>query len=143
MVQVDWIGGMAFEGTGPSGGTLKMDAYPEAGGQGHGPTPLETLLMSAAACSAMDVLSILKKKQQTVTSYRIEVEGERAPEGQWPRPYLSIVIRHLVQGENLDPAAVERSVQLSDEKYCSVLATLRAAPNVTSEWRIVEAAQTV
>lgn len=136
MVNVEWKGGMAFEAAGPSGGRIVMDAYPEAGGSNQGPTPLETLLMGAAGCSAMDVISILQKKQQQVDSYRIEISGVRAPEGEWPRPYVSMTIRHIVKGPNLDPAAVARSVQLSDEKYCSVLATLRAKPEITSEWEI-------
>ena len=95
---------------------------------------METLLSAIGACAAMDVISILKKKRQVVTAYRIEIEGERVPPGNWPRPFLSIVVRHIVSGENIDPAAVERAVQLSDEKYCSVIATLRQSPTVTSEW---------
>lgn len=136
MVTVNWIGGMAFEAALPSGNRFVLDAKPDVGGQNLGPSPLEALLSSVAACTAMDVISILRKKQQKVTRYRVEVEGERAPEGQWPRPYVSLRIRHIVEGEDLDPAAVERAVQLSDEKYCSVVATLRAAPRIESVWEI-------
>lgn len=134
---VEWKGGMAFEAKGENGQILRMDAHPDHGGGDSGVSPVEALLSAAAACSAMDVISILRKKQQTVTSYRIEVSGERAPEGEWPRPFLSITIRHIVSGENLDEAAVARSVQLSDEKYCAVIATLRAAPQVDSIFEIV------
>ncbi|MBL8087131.1 MAG: OsmC family protein [Chthonomonas sp.] len=137
MVNVEWKGQMAFEANPPSGNRFVMDAYPEAGGANRGPTPLEALLSSIAACSAMDVISILEKKKQVVTSYRVEVDGERsAPEGAYPRPYTSITVRHIVAGDNLDPAAVERAVQLSDEKYCTVVSTLRAAPEVKSVWEI-------
>ena len=135
MVQVDWKGGMAFEARAESGLGFSMDAYPEDG-LGTGVTPMEALLGSLAACGAMDVISILEKKRQVVTSYRIEVEGERVPPGTWPRPYVSITVRHILTGVDLDAAAVERSVQLSDEKYCSVLATLRTGPKIVSEWRI-------
>lgn len=127
---------MAFEAEPPSGNKFVFDAHADFGGQNLGPSPLEALLGSVAACSAMDVLSILQKKKQLVKSYRIEVEGDRNPPGEWPRPYKSIRIRHVVEGENLDPAAVARAVELSDEKYCSVIATLRAAPTVSSEWTI-------
>lgn len=113
-----------------------MDGHPESGGQGLGPTPMEALLAAAAACSAMDVVSILEKKRQTVASYRIEIEGERGPEGEWPRPFTRLSVRHVLSGEGLDPVAVARAVELSDTKYCSVLATLRAAPEVTSSWAI-------
>ena len=136
MVQVEWKGGMSFEAQTPSGATVVLDAHPESGGGGTGPTPVEALLSAAAACSGMDVLSILQKKQQKVTAYRIEVDGVRGPEGVWPRPFQSISVRHFVQGEDLDPAAVARAVELSDGKYCTVIMTLRAAPVVTSEWQI-------
>lgn len=136
MVEVNWKGEMEFEATPPSGVKFTMDAYPESGGHGLGPTPFEAFMCSMAACSAMDVISILRKKKQSVTSYRIEVDGERGPEDIYPRPFLSMVVKHIVSGENLDADAVKRAVELSDSKYCSVIATLRQAPKVTSEWVI-------
>jgi putative redox protein len=139
MVTVNWAGGMAFEADPPSGNKFTMDSHPDFGGTNLGPSPVETLLSALGACSAIDVLSILQKKHQRVTAYRIEVDGERPPHGTFPRPFNSLVIRHIVTGVNIDPAAVDRAVQLSDDKYCSVIATLRAAPEVTSEFRIEEA----
>lgn len=122
---------MAFEALPPSGNPFTMDAYPEVGGQGLGPTPLEAFVSAVAACSAMDVISILGKKQQKVTSYKIEIDGERGPEGVYPRGYVSLTIKHLVEGPGLDDVAVARAVQLSDEKYCSVMATIRTAPKIS------------
>lgn len=127
---------MVFQASGPSGGTLTMDSYPEEGREPHGPTPIETFLSAIAGCSAIDVLSILEKKRQVVTAYRIEVEGERAPKGEWPRPFLSITVRHVLSGENIDVAAVKRAIELTDEKYCSVIATLRQSPPVHSVFQI-------
>ncbi len=135
-MNVTWKGGMAFEATGDTGNPFVMDAYPESGGNGLGPTPVEALMGSLAACSAMDVISILRKKQQTVTSYRLEVTGERTEEGVYPRPFKWLKVTHIVEGPDLDEAAVARAVQLSDEKYCAVAATLRAAPEVISEYRV-------
>lgn len=129
---------MAFEATPPTGNKFVMDSLPETGGTSKGPSPVEALLGAAAACSAMDVMSIMAKKRQVVTSYRVEIEGERDQAGQWPRPFLSIKLRHIIKGENIDPVAMARSVELSDEKYCTVLATLRAAPKIESEWVIEE-----
>lgn len=129
---------MVFEANPPSGNPIRMDAWEEDGGQQSGPTPVETLLSAIAGCSAMDVISILQKKRQVVTSYRIEVDGERGPRGVYPRPFLSITLRHIVKGENLDPAAVARAVELSDTKYCTVITTLRAAPEVKSEFVVEE-----
>lgn len=97
---------------------------------------METLLAALAACTAMDVLAILEKKRQEVESYRVEVEAERAPEGQWPRPFTHILIRHVVQGPNVDEGAVSRAVELSDTKYCGVIATLEHSPEIRSEWRV-------
>jgi putative redox protein len=136
MVQVDWKGDMVFEATPPSGRVLVFDAYPEDGLETRGPTPIEAFLSSLAACTAMDVISILKKKRQEVASYRVEIEGDREPPGTWPRPFRSITVRHIVSGPNLDPVAVSRAVELSDEKYCSVSATLREGPQIQTEWRV-------
>jgi len=133
---VNWKGDMAFEADPESGQKFVMDAYPESGGHNLGPTPFELFEASIGTCSAMDVISILKKKQQKITSYRIEIEGERTPEGVYPRPFTSLKVTHYFAGENLDPEAVKRAVALSDEKYCSVIATLREGPEVTSEWVI-------
>ncbi|MBL8048792.1 MAG: OsmC family protein [Chthonomonas sp.] len=133
MTTLTWRGGLHFEALPPSGSPLHMDAYPDSGGEGHGPTPLEAFLSALAACSAMDVISIMQKKQQRVTSYRVEIDGVRGPEGVFPRPYASITVRHIVSGENIDMAALQRSVQLSEEKYCAVLATLRESPAVHAE----------
>ena len=136
MVSVAWKGEMVFEAETPSGATVVMDSHPDHGGTGKGATPIETMLAAIGACSAMDVVGILLKKRQKVTSYRIEVDGERVPEGTWPRPFTTMVVRHILTGEDLDADAVARAVELSDEKYCSVVATLRASPKVTSEWVI-------
>jgi putative redox protein len=139
MVRVVWKGDMVFEAEGPSGVPLKMDSSAGHGGGGNGPTPVEALLGSLAACTAMDVVSILKKKQQEISSYRIEVDGERGPEGEFPRPFVSLKVKHILSGPDLDPAAVGRSIQLSDEKYCTVMSTLRLGPTIKTEWEILQA----
>jgi putative redox protein len=138
MVTLNWKGNRVFEAVPPSGNRFVMDAYPDSGGQDLGPTPLEVFVGAAAACSAMDVVQIMEKKRQRVTSYRVEVDGDRTEEGVYPRPYIKLVFRHILEGENLDEAAVEQAVKLSDEKYCSAIATLRAAPEIVSEFVIHE-----
>jgi putative redox protein len=138
MVTVRWTDGVAFKAEVPTGANFIIDSHPEHGGRGLGPTPVEALLSSIAACSAIDVLDILKKKRQVVTSYRIEVDGDRPPPGEYPRAFSEIRVRHILSGENLDPVAVERAIELSDTKYCTVITTLRAAPTVTSSWEIEE-----
>ena len=136
MVTVRWTDGAAFEADVPSGAKFVIDTHPDYGGRGLGPTPVEALLSSIAACSAIDVLDILRKKRQVVTSYRIEVDGDRPPPGEWPRAISEIRVRHILAGENIDPDSVARAVELSDTKYCTVITTLRAAPTVKSTWEI-------
>lgn len=136
MIQLDWRHDLKFSATTPSNHRIEFDTVPSEEGPSSGPTPMEMLLASAAACSAMDVVSILQKKRQEVTAYRIEIDGLRSEPGVWPRPFLSIHIRHFVSGVDLDPAAVARAVELSDEKYCSVVSTLRSHPEVTSTFTI-------
>ncbi len=137
MVKATWIDGIGFSAETPSGHMLVVDSGEEEhGGKNRGPSPLECLLLAVAACSAMDVISILRKKRQAVRAYRVEVEGDRVPPGEWPRPYRSIRVRHFVSGDSIDQDAVARAVELSDTKYCSVIATLREQPDVRSEWLI-------
>jgi len=136
MVVVNWKGGMAFEANPPSGSKFVMDALPEFGGEGSGPSPVEALLSSVAACSAMDVIGILQKQRQKVHSYRIEVEWTRGPQGEWPRPITSMLVRHVVSGENIDEAGLAKAVELSDTKYCSVMASFRQSPEIRSVYEI-------
>lgn len=113
-----------------------MDGYHDEPGQAAGPTPMEALLAATAACTGMDVVSILEKQRQTVTSYRLEAEGERPEAGVYPRGFLKVTVRHYLQGPDLDPDKVAKAVKLSDEKYCAVADSLRKEVDVHSEWII-------
>jgi putative redox protein len=136
MLTVHWRGKMAFEAAMDDGTGFLMDSSIESGGENKGVSPVQAFLSSAAGCSGMDVISILNKMRQEVTSYRIEVEYERVPVGTHPRPILSITLHHVLEGKDLDPQMVEKAVSLSHEKYCSVLATLKHAPPTKSVYRI-------
>jgi putative redox protein len=136
VLKVHWQGGMAFEVEPSSGFRFVMDGSLEHGGRELGPSPVEALLSAAAACSGMDVVSILEKKRQVLTRYQIEVEWEIDAKGDWPHPIRRIVLRHILEGKDLDPLAVTRAVELSDEKYCTVVATLREPPEISFEFRI-------
>ena len=127
---------MAFQAVMDDGTGFIMDAGVDDGGEDRGPSPVQAFVASAAACSAMDVISILRKMRQDVESYRVEVAYERVPKGQWPRPVTSIRLNHYLKGTNLDPAAIAKAVELSDTKYCSVMATLRQKPALQSVWTI-------
>lgn len=128
-VRVDWKGDMAFDSVLPSGGSLRFD-------NPAGPTPMESVLAALGACTGMDVVSILEKMRQHVTAYRIEVEGDRPEPGVYPRPFTTIKVKHVISGVELDPQLVEKAVNLSDEKYCSVSMTLKRGVAVESSWVI-------
>jgi putative redox protein len=128
-------GGMAFMARLPSGHEVVIDTDPGHGGQGSGPEPLELLLVALAGCTGIDVMSIMRKKRQVVTDYRIRVAAEQRQEH--PQIYTRIVVQHILSGPNLDPAAVARSVELSAYKYCPVSAMLGKACELTHQYRIV------
>ncbi len=97
---------------------------------------MELLLIALGSCTGIDVISILKKKRQRVTDYRIEVSGERRDD--YPRSYTRLNVKHIVRGHGLSEAAVARAIELSDQKYCSVAATLRGSAEIVTSYEIVE-----
>lgn len=100
-------------------------------------SPMQVLLAALGGCTGMDVVSVLKKMRQDVTGYRIEVDGTRADDH--PRVWTEITVRHIVEGNDLSREKVERAVQLSEEKYCSVAAMLKGTP-IRTEIELVQPA---
>jgi len=129
---VAYAGDEFFIGTAPSGHAQVMDAK---GDRRAGPTPLEMLLVSVAACTAFDVQSILEKKRQDVTDYKVEIEGHRAEEH--PRKFIKFHIHHIVHGRNVSEKAVTDAIRLSDTTYCSVAATVRPTAEITTSYEII------
>ena len=129
-----WEGGMRFGGIAESGGTLTLDARPEHGGTGQGPSPMETLLLALAGCTGMDVVSVLGKMRAPFTGLEIRVSGDRRDEH--PRIFTHIRLEYIFRGTELTPEQVSRAVELSQTKYCSVSAMLRAAAELTYSWHI-------
>ena len=103
---------------------------------GNAPTPMEMLLVSVAACTAVDVVSILEKKRQKISGYKSEISGERRAEH--PRSFVKFHIHHIVYGSDVSEQAVRRAIELSDMKYCSVAATVRPTAEITTSFEIVE-----
>jgi len=99
-------------------------------------TPMELLLIGLGGCTAVDVISILKKKRERVTGYRVEVLGTRRDEH--PRAFTRMELRHVLRGRGLSEAAVARAIELSETKYCSVAATLRPGVEIVTTYEIVE-----
>jgi putative redox protein len=135
--QVTWVGpGLRF--VGDSGG-LSIDVdhvMPDEEREQVGPTPMELLLIGLAGCTAMDVISILKKKRQPFTDLQVKVKGDRAQEH--PKVYTHIEMEYVVTGKGVDPKAVARAIELSETKYCSASAMLSQAAEITTSYRIEE-----
>src|SRR5215210_7905284 len=131
---VKWAGDDFFIGTPPSGHAVVIDSK---GDRRAAYSPLEMLLVSVAACTAADVISILLKKRQNVTEYNVEVTGTRVDDH--PRKFIAFHVHHIVQGRSVSEKAVADAVELSDQKYCSVAATVRPTADITTSFEIIEA----
>ncbi len=115
-------GEFGFEATDEYNHTVKMDSSPESGGQNYGVRPMQMLLMGLAGCSAIDVLTILKKQRQDVKDYKMVVNGDREA-GKEPSLWADVDIEFHLYG-NIDRDKATKAVELSLDKYCSVSATL-------------------
>lgn len=133
---ITWVEDMQFVAQGDSGHAIVMDSSEEVGGHNTGARPMEVLLMGILGCTAMDVISILKKKRQPITGLKIFATGDRNSEH--PKYYTRIHLEYVAYG-NVDLEALERSVQLSEEKYCSALATVRGKAEITRSCRVERA----
>jgi putative redox protein len=122
-----------FVGITPSGHaqTLETDSH-----RGSAASPMELLLLALGGCTGVDVIDILRKKRQHVTDYRIEVHGDRREE--FPRAYTRLYVKHIVRGHGVSEKAVARAIELSDQKYCSVAATLRGTAEIVTSYEIIE-----
>lgn len=130
---IHFAGDDFFVGVTPSG---HAQAIETDSARSSAATPMELLLIALGSCTGVDVISILKKKRQAVSDYRIEVRGERREE--FPRSYTRLEVKHIVRGRNLSEQAVASAIQLSDQKYCSVAATLRGSAEIVTSYEIEE-----
>ncbi len=133
MIRVKNIGDMAFEATGPSGLPIVMDSSPKFGGQDKGPRPMEVLLMAAAGCTGMDVVSLMKKMRVEYSHFWIDVDADRASEH--PKIYTRIDMVFNVVAKEEDRPKIEKAVRLSQERYCAASVHLKALAELS--WRVV------
>jgi putative redox protein len=130
---IHFAGDEFFVGVTPSGHAQAIETNST---RANAATPMELLLIALGSCTGVDVISILKKKRQHVTSYRIEVSGERRADV--PRSYTRLEVKHIVSGRGVSEPALASAIELSDKKYCSVAATLRGSAEIVSTYEIVE-----
>ena len=134
--RVKWAEGMSFVGESESGHAIVIDGAPEYGGRNRGMRPMELVLLGAAACTAFDVVLILKKARQPIADCSVDAQGARA--GTDPRVFTKIHLVYTVAGRGLDPKQVERAVKLSKDKYCSATLMLAKTAEITFEIAIVD-----
>jgi putative redox protein len=131
---VKWLQNKQFVGIDSSRHSVVLSTQDE--GNAVGVKPSEMLLVALGACTAVDVVDILGKKRTPVASLEIEVRGEQDPEPPWA--YRKIHLVYRLRGKGLSPAGVEQAIKLSEEKYCSVAATVRGVATITWEY-VIEA----
>ncbi len=131
---------MRFDAEAGSGHHVTLDAAEHGGGHNEGFRPMEMLLVGLAGCTGMDVISILRKKRQQVTDYAVLVTGVRAEDH--PMVFVDITVTHIVTGYHIQPEAVARAIQLSEDRYCGAGAMLGKVAHLTHTFRIVDAIET-
>ena len=129
--------GITFVAESGSGHAVVVDAAPDVGGRNLGARPMELVLMGTGACSAVDVVLILRKARQPITDCVVELEAERAEED--PKVFTKIHLHYVVTGKGLAQAQVERAIKLSKEKYCSATIMLAKTAEVTFDYEVREA----
>ena len=136
--KVSWTGvpGMSFVAQTGSGHLVCMDGAPDGGGNNLAPRPMELVLAGTGACTAYDVVLILRKSGQDVRNCEVNLHAERAEEA--PKVFTKIVFHFVVTGRNLKPNLVDRAIKLSHEKYCSASAMLGKTAELIFTWEIVD-----
>ncbi|NNF99171.1 MAG: OsmC family protein [Desulfobacteraceae bacterium] len=128
--QLNWTSEMQFVGRPENGPGILLD-NPEGR---SGPSPMELILMGIAGCTAMDAISILKKKRSGFSGVKVDVTGDRADDH--PKRYTDIHIDFIITGNDVKPADVARAIELSVTKYCSAIGSVNA--KIQTSYRIVE-----
>jgi putative redox protein len=136
---VHWMpaSGMAFAAETGSGHLITMDGAPEGGGRNLAPRPMEALLSGAGACSAYDVVLILKRGRHDVRGCTVQLHADRAEQD--PKVFTKLRMHFIVTGQNLSESAVERAVKLSHDKYCSATAMLAQTAAIETSFEVKSA----
>ena len=134
-IEVSWKGQMLFESVAPEG-SIMIDAAEEVGGQGKGLRPKAMMLTALAGCTAMDVASLLKKMRAEVANFKIEVEANLTDEH--PKYYDKVHVTYRFYGSDFKKDKIEKSVNLSVDRYCGVMEMFRKFSEITTEIQYIE-----
>jgi putative redox protein len=132
--KITWLNGRTFVGESGSGHAIVMDGAPESGGRNLGVRPMEMMLLGLGGCTAFDVVMILEKSREKVTGCEVSLEAERANED--PKVFTHVKMIYKLKGENLKPAAVERAIKLSADKYCSASKMFEKTAKIEHVWMV-------
>jgi len=133
---IKWVDGVQFVAETGSGHALVIDGAPDVGGRNTGPRPMETVLAGTGACTASDVVVILKRSGQDVTGCEIRLSADRADTD--PKVFTSIHMHFVVRGRGLKRSLVESAIKLSHSKYCSASAMLGKTAAITHDFELIE-----
>ena len=134
--RIKWVEEVSFIGETESGHAIVMDGPPAGGGRNLGPRPMEMLLIGTGACTAYDVVTILKKGRQQITDCVVDIQSDRADSD--PKVFTNIHLHFVVTGKALKSEQVERAIKLSADKYCSASIMLGKTAKVTHDFEIIE-----
>ena len=129
-------GDLRFTATTPSGFDVEMDSAANASGALAAPTPMELQLVALGGCTAMDVISILRKMRQDVADYQVRLTNTRAAEH--PKVYTAVRLLHVVRGRDLSEANVRRAIELTMTRYCPVFAMLHPTVAITERYELID-----
>jgi putative redox protein len=136
---VNWVAasGMSFVAETGSGHMIVMDGALDGGGRNLAPRPMETVLAGTAGCTAYDVVLILQRGRHRVTGCQVKVVSERAAAD--PKVFTKINMHFTVTGHDIPPAAIERAIQMSHEKYCSASIMIAKTADITTSFEMLAA----
>lgn len=133
--KMNWAGGLKFEGTSAFGHRIATDGSKSAGGQEDGYKPTELLLYAMAGCAGIDIVRILQKQKQKLTSLEIEVTAHQNED--YPRPFHTVEVKFIARGDSLDEKKLAMAIELSESKYCVVSQTVANMAKVTTSYEIL------
>jgi putative redox protein len=132
--KMTWAGGLKFEGTSVFGHKIATDGSKEVGGNEDGFKPTELLLYGVAGCTGIDVVKILEKQRQQLTSLEIELTAHQSDS--YPKPFHTIEVKYIATGPDLDEKKLAKAIELSESKYCVVSQTIQREAKVVTSYEI-------
>ena len=137
--KVTWSKRLSFIGEADTGFSVPLGANPQVGGDNDGFRPMELIAIGIAGCTGMDVISLLQKKRQNVTAFEVQLRSQQAQDH--PHVFTQIEIEYLISGHDVDETAVQRAIELSENKYCPAQAMFNQILPIKLSYKIMQTEQ--